>query len=362
MLYTVRYGDTLNSIAAAHNTTPASLCALNQMDRHIKPVAGQSLIISDENRPVRAAVIHGCTMPNIGDSALICAAPYLTYVSVCSCRIQTDGSIIPPNDCSVTSRAHSMGTAPLLHITNQRQGSEFSGSLLHDFLCCDEAKASFTEMLLQYLYHRGYYGINIEFDNMLPGDASLCSALIHSLSDIFKHHQLKLFITISDIHPLLSHVCDCADGIILPCRRDHAVQPPSPLCPIDEMRQSIKQAASMCKAEKLLLGLPYYGCNWTLPYQGSIARTIYPCETPALAYNHFADIRYDDTVQAPYFSYYDSAGTEHTVWFHDPRSIYARLELAEEYRLGGISLGNIAPPYRPGWITVADMYSPYKLL
>lgn len=361
MLYTVRYGDTLNSIAAAHYISPSSLYTANQMDPHIKSIPGQSIIIPDQASPTHSTLIHGCAMPNVGDNALACAAPYLTCVSICSCRIQSDGSIVPPNDHSLTSRAHSLGTATLLHITNQRPGGEFSGSLLHDFLCGDEAKACFTEMLLQYLYHRDYKGVNIEFGGIYPEDDRACSDFIHRIGDILRNHKMKLFISISDIHSLLPCVCDCADGIILlPCKRDHAAHPPAPICPISEMRQFIEKSANICNTEKLILGLPYYGCNWTLPYHGGIARTVYPGEVPSLAYRHFADIRYDDTVQAPYFSYYDSAGTEHIVWFHDPRSISARVRLAKEYHLGGISLGSIAPPYRPGCITVADMYAPRK--
>ena len=363
MLYTVRYGDTIASIAAAHHIYPASLYTANQMDPHIKSIPGQSIIIPDESSPIRSLIIHGCAMPNVGDTALSYAAPYLSFISICSCRIQTDGSIIPPNDHSLTSRAHSLGISPLLHITNQRQGGEFSDSLLHAFIHNNEATASFAEMLLQYLFHRNYMGVNIEFDCIYPEDNQACSDFLHRIGSILRNHQLKLFISTSDISGLLPSIYDCADRIIiLPKLRYHASQPPAPICPIEEMRKSIQQALHICKAEKLMLALPYYGCNWTLPYHGGIARTVYLSEIPSLAYNHYADIRYDDTVQAPHFSYYDSAGTEHIVWFHDPRSISARVKLAEEYHLGGISLGNIAPPYRPGWIPVADMYSPRKEL
>ena len=363
MLYTVRYGDSLSSIAQAHHISPAALSTVNQLDPHIKPVVGQSLIIPDENKPAHSAVIHGCVMPNSGDAVLPGAAPYLSYISVYSCRIQSDGSIIPPKDCSLTSRAHSLGISPLLNITNQRQGGEYSGSLLHDFIHSDEAKAAFMEMLLQYLYHRDYRGISFEFDCIYPDDIQACSDFFHRTDEILRNHQLKLFVSTSDITGLFPHICDCADCIIiLPNLRHHAALSPTPICPIDGTKQALEQAAAVCKTEKLILGLPHCGFNWTLPYRGTMARTVYLSEIPSLAYNHYADIRYDDTVQTPYFSYYDSAGTEHIVWFHDPRSISARVKLAEEYHLGGISLGNIAPPYRPGWITVADMYSPRKEL
>ena len=363
MLYTVKYGETIKSIAAEHHISSASLYTINQMDPHIKSIPGQTLIIPDDTSPIHSAIIHGCVMPNVGENALTCAAPYLSCVSICSCHVQSDGSIIPPNDHLLISRAHSLGIAPLLHITNQRQGGEFSGSLLHDFLGSDEAMAAFAEMLLQYLYHRDYMGINIEFDGVYPEDIQAYSDFIHRLSKVLKNNRMKLFISAYDVSSMLPSAYACADGIILlTCRRDHAAHPPAPICPIDNMRQAIDSAVDACGTDKLVLGLPCCGYNWTLPYRGTIARTVYPVEIPALAHSHYADIRYDHKVHSPYFSYYDSAGTEHIVWFHDPRSIHTRLKLAEEYHMGGISLGNIAPPYRPGWITVADMYSPIKML
>ena len=363
MLYTVRYGDTFNSIASAHHISPASLYCANQIDPRIKSIPGQSIIIPDETSPIHSALIHGYVMPNVGDAPLSLASPYLTCVSIYGCRLQTDGSIIPPNDHSLTSRARSLGIAPLLHITNQRQDGKFSGSLLHTFLSSDESKASFSEMLLQYLCQRDYTGINMEFDCIYSEDIQACSDFISRTGDILHNHKLKLFISTSDAQSMLPCVYDCADSIImLPIKRHHPAQPPAPICPIDEMRKSVEKAAAICDAKKLLLGLPYFGCNWTLPYHGGIARTVYLSEIPSLAYSHFADVRYDDTVQAPHFSYYNSAGTEHIVWFHDPRSLHARLKLAEEHHLGGISLGSIAPPYRPGWMTVGDIYSPYKEL
>lgn len=363
MLYTVKYGDSFSSIAQAHNISPAVLSTVNQLDPHIKPIVGQSLIIPDDHKPARSVVIHGCVMPNAGDAALACAAPYLTYASVCSCRVQADGSIVPPNDSSIGQRAYSHRIAPLLNITNQRQGGEFSSSLLHEFIHNNESKTAFIEMLLQYLYHCDYIGINFEFDCIYPEDIQICSDFIQRIGSILKKHHLKLFISTANITGLLPPVYDCADYVILlPNLRYHAAQPPAPICPIAETKHAIEKVAAVCETQKLILGLPYCGYNWTLPYKGSIARTVYLNEVPSLAYRHFADIRYDDTVLSSYFSYYDSAGTEHMVWFHDPRSISARIKLLEEYHLGGISLGNIAPPYRPGWITMTDMYSPLKEL
>lgn len=362
MLYTVRYGDSLSSVAEAHHLSPASLSTLNQLDPHTKPVVGQALIIPEDSKPLGSIIVHGCTLPGTGDPALLSAAPYLTYTSVCSGRFLADGSIIGLNDLSLIRRAYSFGTVPLLTITNQRQGGAYSGSMLHALLENEEAKSAFMDNLINHLTCRDYRGANMDFARMYPEDTQAYSCFIRQLSDALHERELVLFVTVSELSDILPSIGSCADNvIILPCGRDHAYGPPSPVCPINQMQDVLEQAAGVIPSDKILIGMPSYGCNWTLPYHGGIARTVYLCEAPTLAFNHFADIRYDHTVQAPHFSYYDSAGTEHIVWFHDPRSISARLELVEKYDLGGISWGNIAPPYRPGWICLSDKFDIVKI-
>ena len=171
MLYTVRYGDSLNSVARAHRVSPAELSSINQLDPHIKPVPGQSLIIPDDNEPSKPIAIHGSVLPGTGDMAFLCAAPYLTYVSVRSGRFLPDGSIIGINDHSLIRRAYGFSTAPLLTVTNQRQGGEYSGELLHGLLQSEGAKAAFSDKLTAYLSCRNYKGVNLDFSSI----CSLCS-------------------------------------------------------------------------------------------------------------------------------------------------------------------------------------------
>lgn len=363
MLYTVRYGDSLNSVARAHRVSPAELSSINQLDPHIKPVPGQSLIIPDDNEPSKPIAIHGSVLPGTGDMAFLCAAPYLTYVSVRSGRFLPDGSIIGINDHSLIRRAYGFSTAPLLTVTNQRQGGEYSGELLHGLLQSEGAKAAFSDKLTAYLSCRNYKGVNLDFSSIYPEDASPYAAFAAELAGKLHDSGFVLFITVHGRPEVLRRLDSGPDRvIILPWAKDHAYGPPCPAGPMDNAEECIKAAAASIPSDRILLGIPSFGCNWALPYRGGIARPVYLCEAPTLAHSHFADIRYDEALQAPHFSYYDSAGTEHMVWFHDPRSISARLDLAEKYGLGGISWGNIAPPYRPGWTIVADRYKPDKIL
>ena len=48
--------------------------------------------------------------------------------------------------------------------------------------------------------------------------------------------------------------------------------------------------------------------------------------------------RFDVTAEAPWFSYTDSSGAPHTVWFEDAESSKAKFSLAQEAGVGGVYL------------------------
>ena len=96
----------------------------------------------------------------------------------------------------------------------------------------------------------------------------------------------------------------------------------------------------------VFLGVPVYGFDWPLPFREGVTRgeSISPQEALALARRHGAEIRYDETAQAPWFRYTAAEGREHEVWFEDARSSYAKFRLAAEKGLQGVGLWNLMRP------------------
>lgn len=361
MLYTVKYNDSLSSIAEAHGISPTTLSTLNQLDPHTRPVAGQSLLLPDvSDAPRPHIIVHGCAVPGAGDSALACTAPYLTCLSVVGCHVQADGTLTALNDQAALRRIADGSPAPLLSI---KPCPSYAGTenTIHHFLQDTHALEEFESQLLHHISDRDYIGTDICFGSIFPEDIDSFSSLIEKLSSILHERDLRLQVTVSETSECLSAIHSSMDNIILSlCKTEPMHTAPAPICPMADISESLSLATAMIPAEKILLSIPTHGYNWALPHFRSTARIVYPSEALALAYSHFADIRYDHAAQAPNFSYYDSSGTERVVWFNDLRSIAARLELVGSFRLGGVSLGNIAPLYRPCWTLLTDMYYPVK--
>lgn len=133
--------------------------------------------------------------------------------------------------------------------------------------------------------------------------------------------------------------------------------------PIGPVRQVLEYAVSEIPAHKILMGMPNYAYDWTLPFvQGSAAQGFSNTRAIARAADVGAEIRYDTRAQAPFYNYYDAQGRRHEVWFDDARSIRARLELIGEFGLAGLSYWTVDSLFRQQFLTLQSMYSVSKVL
>ena len=139
--------------------------------------------------------------------------------------------------------------------------------------------------------------------------------------------------------------------------------PAMAVSPINMVRRVLDYAVSVMPAGKILMGVPNYGYNWTLPFvQGTAARPLTNVGAVTLAGSVGAEIRFDERAQAPFFNYTDSEGRRHEVWFEDARSLRAKYRLVNEYGLAGVSFWNLNRLFRTNFLVLESMYSVEKVI
>lgn len=112
---------------------------------------------------------------------------------------------------------------------------------------------------------------------------------------------------------------------------------------------------------KIQLGISNYGYDWTLPYEPSRrAVTLGNEEAVRLVAQVGAEIQFDPIVQAPKFQY-RTEDTLHQVWLEDVRSIQAKFDLIERYRLGGGTYWNLLRPSPQNWAFLTQNITPRSL-
>jgi spore germination protein len=114
---------------------------------------------------------------------------------------------------------------------------------------------------------------------------------------------------------------------------------------------------------KIYFGFQIYARDWLLPHvQGQEAETFSCQEALNRAVQHDAVIQYDEIAQSPFFTYKDSQGRLHEVWFEDARSAQAKFETVKEYGLSGISYWALGYPFPQNWTLLAENFQVNKLI
>ena len=373
-IYTVKPGDTLFDIAQKNGVTISTLVAANQLSDPYKLPVGLALVIPGQRIRERSIVVNGYAFPGISDIALLGALQYLTYLSGFSAKTRIDGTITELNDTALIRKCYVNGVAPMLTLTNQRESGGFSGDIAHAVIADEEVKTKLIQNVMEYLDRRNYFGLNIDFEYVREEDRTLYTQFLLdfaaalrrvgysfsvALAPKISQEQSGLLYTAHD-YGAVGSIADKV--IIMTYEWGYTYGEPMAVAPIDKVRQVLDYAVMEMPPEKILMGMANYGYSWTLPYKkGTAARPLSLSEIPQTAYSQYADIRFDDTAQSPFFRYYDSAGTEHIAWFEDPRSIEAKLKLVSEYGLGGVSYWNINTLYRPNWAVLSGMYGIEKV-
>lgn len=129
------------------------------------------------------------------------------------------------------------------------------------------------------------------------------------------------------------------------------------VAPLNEVRRVVEYAISEIQPDKINLGIPNYGYDWTLPFvQGQSHATAISLQYAIeLAIENDAVIEFDQVAMSPFF-HYTRDGSEHVVWFEDVRSLREKFALISEYNLRGAIYWQIMRFFRPNWILLEDTF------
>ena len=226
-------------------------------------------------------------------------------------------------------------------------------SMLHDRALMTQQIGEIVALVQQ--HH--YAGIDIDYEDLHPGDRQAFTTFIARLASALhakgKILSVALFAKASNAGYAPRNLAQdyaaigrAADQVRLMGYDYHwATSPPGPVAPLSWLQAVLGYARSQIPASKIILGIPFYGYDWSGGHGAGLtwARAV------QLAGRHHARVHYDTTSQSPWFSYTDSAGHRHTVWFEDARSTRAKFSLARKAGIGGVYLWMYGNPDPATW-------------
>ena len=369
--YSVRPGDTLQQISQETGVPLRTLWQNNwTLGGGTLIFPGDSLVLSYQEEPTASALLNGYAYPGISRALLNQQLPYLSCLTPFTHGIAQDGSLLFPADTPLLRSARTHSVSPVLHLSTLTEDGSFDTARAIQVLSNPEMQDQLIADLLVRMEQQGYAGLDVDFEYLPQSYAQAYAAFLGQLRRLLMPQGKFLWAALApktraDQPGLLYEGHDyaavgaAADAVLLMTYEwGYTAGPPMAVAPLPNVRNVLDYALTEIPPEKILLGIPNYGYDWTLPFRPGITRAQSLSNQSAidLAIRQGAEIHYDSSAQAPFFHYTAENGTSHEVWFEDARSLAAKFRLIEEYGLLGSGIWNLMRPFSQTWLTAASLY------
>lgn len=369
-------GESMYSIARKYGVTVNQILAANPQIANPAAIrVGQVLVIPERTSKLGTIEVNGYTFPNTSMEVIRKTLPYLTYLSIFSYEVNPDGTLRTINDEPLIRAARQARVAPLMVITNMEAGGGFSSDVARSILRNEGNQDRLINNVINNLRSKNYYGLDIDFEYIYPEDREYYNRFLRKVVSRLKPLGYTVTTALApktsaeqkgvlyEAHDYPVHGALTNHVILMTYEWGFTYSPPQAVAPINEVRKVLNYAVTAIPRNKILMGIPNYGYDWTLPYkEGTAARTVSNTGAVRLALNENAAIKYDEKAQSPFFNYYDDNRRQHEVWFEDARSINAKLRLAHEYGLAGVSYWTIGRYFPQNWLVLRSLYDVRKVL
>lgn len=380
MTYTVGRSDTLSSIAERFGVSALELYRNNPVLGGMADIyPGQELIVSLDTQKLGSISVNGYAYPNINRMMLRGILPYLTYLSIFTYGVKDDGNLVIPDDEELISLAKEYSVAPVMVMSTLNERGVFDSDLAVELLSNAEFQSTVIDNIVATAEEKGYNAIDMDFE-YIPGEyAEEYAAFIAAVRERVAPMGIKVFAALSpktsaDQAGLLYEghdyglIGEAADSVLLMTYEwGYTYGPAMAVAPLPNVRRVVEYALTEIPPNKITLGVPNYGYDWTLPFiQGeSRARSLGNEEAVKLAVDRRAEIMFDEEQRAPMFNYYNIVNgrpIKHEVWFENAQSIFETLQIVDEYELAGIGIWNIMRTFPQLWLVINSTYDIEKVI
>lgn len=239
----------------------------------------------------------------------------------------------------------------------------FNQDNIVDLTTSEKSREKFIAEALYLMGSKSFDGLNIDFEYIGTPDQKVrdgFSTMIINLYKTMKAQYPGSVLTIDTFVDAASAtrlhdvpvLAENSDGLVIMGYDFHTPKSssPGPVAPMEGGGLSIKglMASYLDKApaEKLILGVPYYGYDWPVKQSGSNFEVIgVRQEVNAIPYGEIAEatknarILWDENAQVPWYSYLDPQTSQtRVVYFENVRSLSAKYDFVKQNKLQGIAI------------------------
>lgn len=333
------------------------------------PEPGEPVVIRYQGEKEYSMFVDGYAYTYISNRVLIETLLFLSSLSIFSHGFTSQGELRLIEDDRLIELCKYAGVKPMLVLTPFDDNGTFSNQLVNVLLEDNAVQEALIENLYAVITEKGYAGVNVDFEYILPEDKERYVEFIRKLRARISPDGYVVSVCVPpktsvDQKGLLYEGIDyaglgeAADYVLcMTYEWGYTYGPPMSVSPINKVQEVLDFAVSQIPPEKILMGMSNYGYDWPLPFvRGETkATTIGNVQAIRIARENNATIQFDEVAQAPFFRY-TLDGVEHEVWFEDARSINARLELVPLYGLKGVGYWQLMKLFRQNFMVLNNVY------
>ncbi len=280
VVYTVEEGDNLYSIAQRFGVTVNQLWRNNpDLDGKTELTPGQSIVVEDAPVTNEGEIaVNAYVYPSVDRDVLRRTLPYLTYLTLFTYGIEDDGELIGIDDEEIIELARQYGVAPIMLVSTLGSDGKFSNELAVRILSDENIQNTLINDIVRTVGEKRYSGVDVDFE-YVPGEyAQAYADFVRKLNDSLDPEGYLTFValapkTSADQPGLLYEGHDYAalgeaadKALLMTYEWGYTYGPPMAVSPENKVREVVEYAITEIPPEKLFLGVPNYGYNWKLPY------------------------------------------------------------------------------------------------
>ena len=307
-------------------------------------------------------IVNGYAYPSISQQTLEWWLPRLTWLSSFSYGFTAEGQLINLADYNLTAPANRAGVRPMMVLTPLDSQGVFNDAVAISVFNDKDARQALLDNIESNIKNKNLGGVDFDFEYL---SADYADDYVNLVADAATRLRPQGFLTTVALAPktstaqqgLLYQGHDYAGMgraadycLLMTYEWGYTYGPPMPVSPINNVRKVLEYGVTQIPSGKILMGMSNYGYDWKLPFVRGESKAEKLTNYHALGRAEYygMTVQYDEEAQAPFFTYTDSAGSEHIVWFENEQSWRARLRLVEEYGLAGIGIWNIMNEFYGG--------------
>ncbi len=351
-----------------HSTLGALLLVIALVSSSAVKVNGSGLdSLSEAGLPEK--IVYAWHYDPSGKASYVRHRSYITHNCPVWYGISDDLEIIGPTDIDVGSRSNKL----ILYVGDSRE------ERILEYLKDPNRRALLAKNIFDAVIRWGFDGVNIDIEFHAPNASyrEYFTDFIANLSEKLRGHGKLLSV---DVPAKTSDAeegwCGAFDYGRLGMYVDHLVlmaydycssaTPPGPIAPTGWIEKVIDYALSCVDRRKIVLGIPFYGYDWSLDSSGKwrgnpitheSARGLISLHDSTVLWNYtFGGLESNE----PYFRYREG-GVEHIVFFQNGESIRRKLEVADSRYIRGIAIWHLGGEDEENWKHIGEWRRILKL-